>query len=576
VDFNELRRFENGVFKELKLSNTKVLKWAEHGIGFSCSLREYERKFVAAKCVVLENIRYNPVIGGNILKCGGHYDGAWFEGITEEAEVFRLIDFTTAKRELTAFLSCQEDDGYIPYSIKGKVGRTHIGWGSIAREIWEIYLLERDKEWLAEQYPRLVSWTNWLFEYRDFNEDGILESWHYVDIGVDFDPRYAQDLPLESPTDVRDCPEPGNEPIIEVDVTGKVPYEKQKARVWHLSYAELVKAAIVSERMGRIQQGGFYMHVAALKAKLREKFEPINWGYLTPNSSPDVNAMVYCDLQHLAKIASELGDSRKSKAHKARAAALRKRVDNFLWDNSAGCYFDRDRHGNLIKINTITQLRMLNCGFATKSKAKKLFERHILNTDRFWTSFPFPSVSSDEETARPEAYSCWHGPTFCPTMTRAPRAFINYGRRAELLEAARRITGHLVKRGGFAQQYNPHTGKPGAIEAGISMSATALAYIEYVALLCGVIPRKREVIEWNCFGLPEINESIYRQELFGHIYVLKKKGTEFSGYINEKRIFKRKSGYMVVTDSSGKIKSEVLVEKREEMSRDKTPMQADC
>ena len=71
-----------------------------------------------------------------------------------------------------------------------------------------------------------------------------------------------------------------------------------------------------------------------------------------------------------------------------------------------------------------------------------------------------------------------------------------------------------------------------------------------------MIPIEKDKIEWNCFGIPDAGDSAYRQDFNRNRYLLKKTGDSFTGYVNEKIAFEKKTGYIVVTNAAGKLQSE--------------------
>lgn len=95
-------------------------------------------------------------------------------------------------------------------------------------------------------------------------------------------------------------------------------------------------------------------------------------------------------------------------------------------------------------------------GLLTQTEADELVRSWLLNTERFWTTFPVPSTSVHEASFDPDD-GFWRGPVWM-----APNWFIYKGlTRYGFDDVARDIksrTEELLACSGFREQYNPHTG----------------------------------------------------------------------------------------------------------------------
>ena len=566
MNISDVRQFEHRAFGQMDISDAEIQAAAARGMAFSCDQWDYERKFIAAKCVIEKSIVDFPKSGVRMSMTGGPGGayGAWFfEANVGSAPAMRLYDLDLAWDQVLLALKRQRKDGYFPYVMADEWGMEHhIGWATLAREIYELDALRPDRDRLEWAYERALKWTRWVQKYRDSNNDGIYESFHEFDIGVDRDPRYLMNETVWFTHDEKWVPEPAGDSVQDLpmqDLTKSNEQRLEPVKDW--SAGQLMRGAYISAVTGRLMQAQLMLKAAqersaglepALTRGLQTR-APLSCRlhHLLPYSSPEVNSMVYCDLVYLAKIADKLGRSAESAKLAGEAEELRERVNAYLWHPEDHCYYDKDRHGNWIKINSDAQMRALNCGLPTNDMAEVMFTEHILNPDRFWTPFPLPSVAADDEAHLPNGDSAWHGPTLCLTPTRAFRAFKNYGYDDDLIEMARRIVRHIAARATFPQQWNPHTGKPGCVDLAPAMECSAYVYTHYVAMLCGVIPRAENQIEWNCFGLPGVNETEYKQYFNGRTYRLNGQHGRWTGYVDGKMIPDVADGAIVITDTQG-------------------------
>ena len=78
-----------------------------------------------------------------------------------------------------------------------------------------------------------------------------------------------------------------------------------------------------------------------------------------PCYRPSFNSYMWADLRALASIAEQLGDAAKAKSYRDRAAKLKERVEEKLWDPKRQFFFpmfrddERDREGNSVRKNTL-------------------------------------------------------------------------------------------------------------------------------------------------------------------------------------------------------------------------------
>lgn len=100
------------------------------------------------------------------------------------------------------------------------------------------------------------------------------------------------------------------------------------------------------------------------------------------------------DCRCLSKLFKIIGDNANSDYWQNKYEEISAKINQLLWNEEDGLYFDRLFDGTLNKAATVSSFLPLFAGVATPEQAKKL---HAVITDkrRFWTEFPLPSISID-------------------------------------------------------------------------------------------------------------------------------------------------------------------------------------
>jgi len=123
----------------------------------------------------------------------------------------------------------------------------------------------------------------------------------------------------------------------------------------------------------------------------------------------DINAMVTQELQMLARMAESLGEESD---WQARADALAALVNERLWHEKIGLYFDRGPGEDPDEWMTMKSgacfLPMI-AGIPSPEQARRMVEEHLTREDEFWGPTPVPTVAFDEPQYSDDM---WRGPTW--------------------------------------------------------------------------------------------------------------------------------------------------------------------
>jgi hypothetical protein len=205
-----------------------------------------------------------------------------------------------------------------------------------------------------------------------------------------------------------------------------------------------------------------------------------------PFLAPDLTANVACQRSYLARMARELGLP-EAGAWEAKAAASLGSLMRECYDPEDGFFYDRDRAGRFVRVQTDVLLRVLACEVGDGEFFARGLERYLLDSRKFFSKYPLASVAMDDPRFDPHShYNSWAGPPNFLSLLRAPAAFELHGRLAELgwiMDPALKALGKFAR---FAQTMSPWTGEEGYTEG---YTPTILCLLDYVERSRGILPR---------------------------------------------------------------------------------------
>ncbi|NBC47278.1 MAG: hypothetical protein GVY22_04660 [Gammaproteobacteria bacterium] len=149
----------------------------------------------------------------------------------------------------------------------------------------------------------------------------------------------------------------------------------------------------------------------------------------------DLSSYVVLQLEALAQMAQRLGREPDAEIFRAKAAALRQRINELLWDEQAGLYLDRDGSGTPIRVATIASLMPLWAGVPDQAQAARL-ARQLTDPERFGTLVPLPSVARDEPSFEKDM---WRGPVWLNTAYAVVQGLLRYDLQRQAGELAFRL-----------------------------------------------------------------------------------------------------------------------------------------
>jgi putative isomerase len=183
----------------------------------------------------------------------------------------------------------------------------------------------------------------------------------------------------------------------------------------------------------------------------------------------DLAAYLSRELQALAVIADHLGEKADAQMYRDRAAKLNQLINDVLWDDKQGLYFDRNEKKNAqVPVKSATNFMPLFCGAPTAAQVQRMVGEHLTNEKTFWLAYPVASYAKTEPdyyqgSARlaSGATECnWRGSTWAPTNYMIFQGLMHYGQIDTARELAFRLFDMAVNKNPVLREYyNAETGE---------------------------------------------------------------------------------------------------------------------
>ncbi len=276
---------------------------------------------------------------------------------------------------------------------------------------------------------------------------------------------------------------------------------------------------------------------------------------LLPFIAPDLTANIICQRHYLAQMAEQLGED-PAPWLKRKQQGLDALYEH-CFDTEDGFFYDRDRHGRLVKIQSDVLLRVLACEIGDDAFFAQSLSRYLLSTKKFFAKFPFTSIAMDDPRFDPASdYNSWGGPSNFLSLIRAPHAFEHHNRHVELSWVLNSTLGALFRMERFSQTVNAYTGSAGFTEV---YSPTILCLLDYVERLCGIQPRPDGTL-WFSGLVPQqmdhrdaAHETAYGRTVDNRRFEWISTPEGCTAYRDGEPLFRAPYGARVITDRSGAI-----------------------
>ena len=164
----------------------------------------------------------------------------------------------------------------------------------------------------------------------------------------------------------------------------------------------------------------------------------------------DLNSMLVMEEKSLAAMAMELGEKSEAKEWNRKAAERSKKINDIMWDDYTGFYYNVDKMTNIFthkKLNDLKREEIIGflplwAGIADKLQAKKLMQK-LTDPKKFWRKYGVPTLAADDSYYNPKGY--WNGPVWVQWNYLIERGMIDYGYKAEAKELVNRVATNMIE-----------------------------------------------------------------------------------------------------------------------------------
>lgn len=418
-----------------------------------------------------------------VLIEGGGYEKIWLETQPMGGEMYAKRNLEVGLNNNLLFMENQREDGRLPGSIALLDGtitpqfNKFQGFCFPSSALNMYYLIGKEDDYLSLLASSLEKFDSYLWNVRDSDRDGCLESWCKYDTGEDHALRYG-----DAPDD------------------------------W-------------------------------------DKEIPPDHCQIVPMASLDIMSFSYSARETLSKIFLIKGNTSRADQWLKKARSIQKTIQAYLWDESKGACFDRDKNHKSMNVMTHNSLRAMYWNSLTPYMAHEFVTRHLLNPEEFWTPMPLPSVAVNDPLFRNIETNNWSGQPEALTYQRAIRALEQYGYDTLIPILGEKLFHAIGESCAFVQQFDPFTGHPSLHGIQESYGPALLSVLEYAARMYG-IHMEQDKIYWGAMGG---HESVYEQIWGEYHFKIKNTGDQAEAFINGKKIFKSGKDLKLITDLKGNL-----------------------
>ena len=139
----------------------------------------------------------------------------------------------------------------------------------------------------------------------------------------------------------------------------------------------------------------------------------------------DMSSQMVMMYNDMAKMCSYLNLKDKEKLCLQKAERICELINQFMWNEEAGLYYDVDDKGNQIKWKTAACFWPMLAGVADQLKAEKLLN-NLKDPKSFWRKIPFPSLAADQKNYAADG-KYWLGSVWAPTNVMIIKGLDKFG-----------------------------------------------------------------------------------------------------------------------------------------------------
>lgn len=189
----------------------------------------------------------------------------------------------------------------------------------------------------------------------------------------------------------------------------------------------------------------------------------------TPRSGSgwvDMSSQMVMQYNDLAAMYDVLGHPDRAAACRVRAKDIGDRINQYMWNEEDGLYYDVNRLGMQVKWKTAGCFWPMLAGITSPAQEEKLIA-NLRDPKSFWRPMVFPTLAADQTFYNPTG-RYWHGGVWAPTNYAIIRGLALRGYHDFAREAVERYLDGMYKvykdTGTVWELYGPDSGKQGTYD----------------------------------------------------------------------------------------------------------------
>ena len=151
----------------------------------------------------------------------------------------------------------------------------------------------------------------------------------------------------------------------------------------------------------------------------------------------------------MESMAIELGFSQEAAVWKQDHQARSKLINQFMWDEETGFYYNIDRKDNDFTYKVDSDLKRqeiigflpLWAGIASQEQAQKLVD-HLTDPDKFWRMYGVPTLAADDPYYNDKGY--WNGPVWVEWNFLVLQGLLKYGYKEEAKQLVQNVAKGMI------------------------------------------------------------------------------------------------------------------------------------
>jgi len=204
---------------------------------------------------------------------------------------------------------------------------------------------------------------------------------------------------------------------------------------------------------------------------------------------------------YLSKICEHEHAESKAKKFYSRSKKIAALINEWMWDEEDGLYYDVNDNGEQVKVKTAASFWPMLAEICNQEQAERLV-KNLKNPSTFWRPFPFPTLAADHSAYNPKGHY-WLGGVWAPTNYMIIKGLQKYGFQQFAAQTTEKYLFGMYevfkKTGTIWENYAPESYNPDDIAKGDFVGWTGLGPIALlIENIIGIqLDALNNIIHWH-------------------------------------------------------------------------------